>query len=348
MKKVLVTGAAGFLGGWIVESFHLAGLPVRAGVRRWSSASRLTRRSLEVVLCDVLSVPQLREAMSGCDAVVHCAVGDDDVTVTGTRNVVTAAVESRLKRIVHLSSVAVYGNASGLIDEDHPRNGRGNAYAQRKIAAEQVCEPFIGQDAPVVTLRPTIIYGPFSYTWTVSFANRLWSGQWGTFGNSGEGTCNLVYVSDVVQAVARALQSERAIGETFNINGSELISWNEYFERFNEALGRPPLPSINSLPMVLKSRLMAPVRLAGRVALSRFNRTLMNLNAKSSLAARYMRATESSLKLTPTADQLAMYGRKVEFPIDRAREKLGYEPAVGVSQGLGFSAQWLRQNNLLF
>jgi nucleoside-diphosphate-sugar epimerase len=348
MQKILVTGAAGFVGAWVVESFHFSGIPVRAGIRSWTSAARLARQAIEIVPCDVLSKNQLRSAMEGCDAVVHCAVGNEAVTVSGTENVLTAAHEMGLRRVVHLSSVGVYGKATGVIDENGARIGRGDAYAKRKIAAELICEQFIARGTPVVVLRPTIIYGPFSYAWTVSFANRLWSGQWGTFGSAGEGKCNLVYVTDVVQAIYRALQSENAPGEIFNVNGEEIITWNDYFVRFNEALGRPPLPTVNAWPIAVKSRLLSPVRVAGRFALSRFNGTLMKLHAKSSLAAKYMKVTESSLKLTPTNDQLKLYGMDVQYPIDKARQQLGYAPQVGVSQGLEFGVAWLRQHGLLF
>lgn len=347
MEKILVTGAAGFVGAWVVECFHASGIPVRAGIRSWNSASRLARRDIEIVPCDILSPTQLRSAMEGCDAVVHCAVGSDQVTIEGTENVMKEAHEMGLRRIVHLSSIGVYGNATGEIDEQGTRSGR-NAYAKRKIAAELICEQFIQRGAPVVILRPTIIYGPFSYAWTISFANRLWSGHWGTFGRAGQGKCNLVYVTDVVQSIFRALHSDDAVGEIFNINGDEIITWNEYFERFNEALGRPPLPNIQAWPIAIKSRLLAPVRAAGRLALTRYNGALMKLNTKNPLAARYMKATESSLKLTPTSDQLKLYGLDVEYTIDRARNRLGYQPSISVSQGLDFSVAWLRQHGLLF
>ncbi|MCA9192636.1 MAG: NAD(P)-dependent oxidoreductase [Planctomycetales bacterium] len=348
MQKVLVTGAAGFVGGWVAESFDLAGIPVRAGVRRWSSASRLVRRKLEVAPCDVTSVPQLRAAMADCDAVIHCAVGNEEVTVRGTENVLAVAHEMRLERIVHLSSVAVYGEPTGIVPEDHPRNGSSSAYALHKISAENICEKYMQLGAPVVILRPTIVYGPFGYTWTVSFAHRLFSGKWGTFGKHGDGTCNLVYVTDVVQAAARALTSDRAVGATFNINGGDIVTWNEYFRRFNAALGQPPLKEQAIWPIAAKSRLMAPIRAAGRFGLSHCKDWLMSLNAKSALAAQYMRATESSLKVTPTAGQLRLFGRKVDYPNYHAKELLGYQPLVGVSQGVQTAAAWVRQKHLLF
>lgn len=348
MQKVLVTGAAGFVGAWVVECFHLSGIPVRAGIRSWNSAVRLARQDIEIVPCDVLSPAQLRLAMEGCDSVVHCAVGNDAVTVTGTRNVLETASDMGMRRVVHLSSVGVYGNTRGIVDESIRLPANGNAYARRKIAAELVCKEFIARGMPVVVLRPTIIYGPFSYAWTVSFANRLWSGKWGTFGRAGEGKCNLVYVTDVVQAIFRALQTENAPGHFFNINGNEIITWNEYFIRFNEALDRPPLPILKTWPVAIKSRALAPVRAAGRFALSRFNSTLMSVHSRSALAARYMKVTESSLKLTPTSDQLKLFGLDAEYPIHNAQRDLSYSPLININQGLEFSVAWLRQQNLLF
>jgi nucleoside-diphosphate-sugar epimerase len=347
MQKVLVTGAGGFLGGWTVESFLLSGVPVRAGIRSWNSAVRLARHSTEMVPCDVLSPEQIDEALDGCDAVVHCAVGNERVTVTGTRNVLAAARRHHLRRVVHLSSVAVYGKSPGVIDETHPRHSRGNRYAQQKIAAEQVAEEYIEQGVPVVMLRPSIIYGPFGEAWTVSFAKRLVSGKWGTMGRRAEGKCNLVYVTDVVQAIYRALHAEDIEGEAFNINGADVITWNEYFTRFNAALGRQPLRPVNTLPIALKAQLLSPVRSAARYALARFGRAVLRLHAKSSSAAKYMKATESLLKLTPTSEQLKLYGVDAEYVIEKAKTKLGYTPRVETAQGLDFCVAWLRQHGLV-
>ncbi len=348
MQKVLVTGAGGFLGGWVVESFLLAGIPVRAGIRSWNSAVRLARHATEIVPCDVLLPEQIDAALDGCDAVVHCAVGNEHVTVTGTRNLLAAASQHRLDRIVHLSSVAVYGKAPGIIDEACPRRSKGSHYAELKIAAEKVCEEFIDRGTPVVVLRPSIIYGPFSEAWTVSFAKRLASGKWGTMGRRGEGNCNLVYVTDVVQAIYRALLAENAAGEFFNVNGDDVITWNEYFSRFNTALGREPLPAINTWPIAVKAQLLSPVRTSAKYALARFGRVAMRLHAQSSLAAKYMKATESLLKLTPTNEQLKLYGVRAKYVIDKAKDELGYAPRVGSKQGLEFCVAWLHQQGILY
>lgn len=348
MNRVLVTGAGGFVGGWVAESFLLSNIGVRAGIRSWNSALRLVRHPMEIVPCDVLLPQQLDAAMDGCDAVVHCAVGNEDVVVRGTLNVLEAARRQGIRRVVHLSSVAVYGKPTGAITETHSRRARGNHYAHCKIRAEEVCEQFIELGLPIVILRPSIIYGPFGEAWTVSFAKRLISGHWGTFGTRGEGTCNLVYVTDVVQAIYRALTTEAAAGEVYNVNGEERITWNEFFTRFNDALGQSPLRPLNPLPMVVRARLLSPVRNVVRYGLTKFGPAISKLHARSSLAAKYMNSTESSLKLTPTPEQLKLYGVHADYVIDKARAGLGYAPAVGVTQGLDYSVRWLTRHGVLY
>ena len=107
---ILVTGAGGFLGGRVCEILDGGGVAsVRAGVRRWSSAARVGRLPVEIVTCDVRDLVQVERAVAGATAVVHCAVGDRAVTVDGTRNVLEASARHGVKRVVHISTIAVYG-----------------------------------------------------------------------------------------------------------------------------------------------------------------------------------------------------------------------------------------------
>jgi len=173
--KILVTGAGGFIGGRVVETLHLHGREVRGAVRSWSSAARIGRFPVELVRCDVCRMDQVTQALDGCDAVVHCAVGNEAVTVEGTRNVLEAAQNTGVRRVVCLSTVDVYGEATGEVDETVPISAAGTGYATMKAAAERICEGFARKGVGVVVLRPTIVYGPFSKLWTVRFAERLGS-----------------------------------------------------------------------------------------------------------------------------------------------------------------------------
>src|SRR5258708_34191996 len=115
-RRVLVTGAGGFVGGWVCEAMHLSGWTnVRAGIGRWTSAVRIARFPLEIVPCNVLKPAELDQALVGVDSIVHCARGADPaVTVEATRLLLDRPRAAGVRRVVYLSPIPVYGDAEGL------------------------------------------------------------------------------------------------------------------------------------------------------------------------------------------------------------------------------------------
>src|SRR5256885_16351546 len=106
-RPILIIGAGGFIGGRVVEMLQgLLGIPVRASVRRWSSAVRIGRLPVEIVLCDMTDADQVRRAMDGVGAVVHCAYGNPAAFVDGTGTVLQSARAAVVDRVVHLSTMA--------------------------------------------------------------------------------------------------------------------------------------------------------------------------------------------------------------------------------------------------
>jgi nucleoside-diphosphate-sugar epimerase len=346
--RILVTGAGGFIGGWLVEALCLCGIGrVRAGIRRWSSGARIGRFPIEIVLCDVLNKDQVQRATADTDAVVHCSFGSRDVTVKGTENMLIASFLQGVKKFIHLSTVDVYGEVEGNIDETFPCRYTGRIYGDSKIDAEEICRTYSEKGLPVVILRPSIVYGPYSQLWTSKIAQRLQSGRWGIFKGIGEGKCNLVYIEDLLHAILLALNSERAAGQTFNINGPDIISWNEYFQRFNRALGLPDLSEITVTESRLRAAWTGPIKLAARYILSHFGSRVARLYQRSDLARRIMQRTESSLSTVPSAAELSQFSRKVYYSFSKATRLLGYQPRYNVDAGLEMSVQWLRHELLL-
>jgi nucleoside-diphosphate-sugar epimerase len=347
-KTILVTGAGGFIGGWIVETLHLTdSAHVRAGIRRWSSAARLGRLPVDIAFCDVMNKGQITRALAGVNSVIHCAIGARDVIIEGTRNMLDAALMLGVERFVHLSTAEVYGNVSGKIDETFPYQYMGNQYTDSKIEAEKLCWEFYEQGLPVTVIRPTIVYGPFSKDWTVLLAQRLRSDSWGIFKGHGEGICNLVYINDLVSGVLMAASNESAVGEAFNINGPEMITWNQYFQRFSAALGLPELNTIEPTSSELRSAIMKPVRSSARYILNHFGDLVMGVAARFRVVREAMKRAEKTIRMTPTLAELSLYNRDAFYLASKAQNMLGYSPRFDVDTGLQMSIRWLDHHGLL-
>lgn len=341
---VLVTGAGGFIGGRIVEVLHALGRPVRAGVRRWASGARIGRFPVEIVQCDVTDRQQLDRALDGIGAVVHCAVGELDVVTRGTDTLLTAAQAAGVDRIVHLSTVDVYGEATGEIDETAPLTITGKPYGDAKIEAEKICRAHIERGTPVTILRPSLVYGPFSESWTIEWAQRLQARPWMLADADCQGTCNLVYVDDLVGAILRALDSPNAVGEAFNVNGPDRPTWAGYFSALNAALGLPPLQSQSAAASHLSAQLMRPVRSGAKLAIARFEKPIMALYERSDLAKTLMKGAEGLIRKTPTTAEFTMLGRSVSFATSKLEKQLEWRPRFPLADGVDLSAAWLRHH----
>ena len=344
----LVTGASGFIGGRIVEMFHLTGSrKVRAGIHRWSSCARIGRFPVDIVQLDLTDAPAVEKALEGVSEIVHCAKGNREVTVQGTRNLLEAARAANVRRVIHLSTTEVYGPAEGTFTEAAQCSLTGREYGDMKFEAEEVCREFAAAGLPIVIVRPPIVYGPFSTWWTVDLARKIISGRWGTLGAYGEGLCNLLYVDDLVRAIRTALDHPQAPGQTFNINGPEAITWNDYFVKLASGLDLPPLPEHGTPHAALRTAFWEPVRKLGVFVKRNYMDTLKAVARRVKLVDTAMRATERRLKTAPSRAEMTLFRRKARFPADKAREELGFAPKVSIDTGVATCAAWLRHQGFL-
>lgn len=348
--RVLVTGASGFLGGRVVEMMLLSGvaLPV-AAIRGWSRAARVARYGAEFAICDICDPDQVDKAVAGVDAIVHCAKTDDrESIVGGTRNMLEAAVKHGVTRFVFVSTAEVYGpDVQGRIKESHAIESTGRLYGDAKIEAEQVCREFHSRGVKPTILRPSLIYGPFGESWTVEVAKRLQSGKWGLFDQQGDGKANLVYVDDLVQAIVRSLTMDEAKGEAFNVNGPDIVSWNEYFQRCNSALKLPPLKRISATRSRLRTKVMDSVSFVAGKIVERFEDKLMEIYLQGGWAGRMMKRIKGELDCTPSGGELNdLYARDVVYEDQKARDLMGYDPQYDIESGIRQSVYWLQHSEL--
>ena len=342
-ETVFVTGASGFIGGWIVETLFIEGkMDVRPGIRNWSSATRLARFPLEIFLCDVMQPEQIERAIDGATIVLHLATGSPEVIIQGTENMLEAALKKRVRRFVFLSSTAVYGLTAGEIDESMPPISMGWDYADAKIEAEKLCWVYHKKGLPVTIIRPPIVYGPFSYDWVVRFAEKITSGNWGLFKEYGEGICNLLYVSDAVSGIIKAATNDRAAGEIFNLSGPETTSWNDYTIKLNRALGLPELQFINQARSKSVAIFTDLFKALAKLILKYFENPIKTIYERSRYARIVMKGIELKIKTTASLSELKSYNRRGIIVDKKAREILNYQPRYGIEKGVELSVQWLK------
>ena len=245
--KILVTGADGFIGSHLTEALVRAGHDVRAFVlynsfNSWGWLDRCAedvKGKFEVFSGDIRDPHGVRVAMKGCDAVLHLAAliaipysyhSPDtyvDTNIKGTLNVVQAARDLEVAKVVHTSTSEVYGTARFVpITEDHPLQGQ-SPYSASKIGADQIAMSFYHSfGTPVAVLRPFNTYGPRQSARAVipTIITQIANGKRKIKLGAVHPTRDFNYVADTVAGFMAALNSDRNIGEVINIGSNFEIS----------------------------------------------------------------------------------------------------------------------------
>jgi nucleoside-diphosphate-sugar epimerase len=255
-KPVLVLGASGYIGSRVVAALSAS------AVYRPVAASR--RSGLMV---DATNPDSLRVALRDVDCVVDCIAGSNQAMVQSTKVLCDVARASPPRRIVYLSSMAVYGNATGTVREDHVPVPPVSGYGQAKTDSEQILLKYVDDGGDAVILRPTCVFGPGSPQWTTRLGRLLQARRIGDLGNAGDGRCNLAFIDDVVAGIVSALDAQNVSGRAFNINSSSELTWNEFLIAFAKALGATPVRRIAPRMLRIETKLLAPIRKIASMAM---------------------------------------------------------------------------------
>jgi NAD dependent epimerase/dehydratase len=312
-RKVLVTGAAGFIGSHLAERLVALGASVRALVRYNSRNDqgllavlpREIRDSIEVVPGDLRDADTVARCTAGADTVFHLAALISipfsyrnptefvQTNVVGTANILDAARRIGVRRVVHTSTSEVYGSAQYVpIDENHPLQPQ-SPYSASKIAADSIATSyFLSFDFPVAIIRPFNTYGPRqslravipSIALQALRSDRIYLGRLDT-------TRDFNFVSDTVEAFLRIAESDRAVGRVLNVGSGRDVSVGEVVSMIGRIVGRE----------------IAVVEEAGR--------------------------------LRPTASEVL----RLQADASAVRELTGWAPAVPLESGLVLTVDWLRE-----
>jgi NAD dependent epimerase/dehydratase len=258
-RRVLVTGAGGFIGSHLVERLVESGAEVR-GFFRYTSEGRLgwiehapdeIRRAIDPVLGDLRDSDAVQQAMSGTEVVFHLGalIGIPysyvhpretmETNVTGTYNVITAARDHGVSLVVHTSTSETYGTATYVpIDEEHPLQAQ-SPYSATKIAADKLAQSFHhSYGLPLTTVRPFNTYGPRQSPRAVipTIASQALRGTTVKLGHLAP-TRDFTYVADTVEGFVRAAASA-PVGQTFNLGSGQEISIAGLVELVGEILDK--------------------------------------------------------------------------------------------------------------
>jgi dTDP-glucose 4,6-dehydratase len=247
MKKILVTGADGFIGSHLVERLVNQGYKVRAMVlynsfNSWGwldSLNSQIRDSIEIFSGDIRDPFCVNKAVKGCDCVLHLAAliaipysynspkSYLETNIDGTLNVLQAVKENKCSKMVHISTSEVYGSAQYVpIDENHPKIGQ-SPYSATKIAADQLAISFNKSfELPVGIIRPFNTFGPRQSNRAVipTIITQLIDGKNEIKLGNIEATRDFSYVLDTVDGIIAGMNSNENIGKVVNLGAGFEIS----------------------------------------------------------------------------------------------------------------------------
>lgn len=323
---ILVTGGNGHLGRFLVQALQERGDDVRVLALPSEDTSWLEARGVAVHRGDVRQPQTLADPTRGVDAVFHLAamigvwrpMADyRAVNVAGTENVCRAALAAGVSRFVHASSWTIYGMGLGKpVSEEHPPRPLSEPHVLTKLEGEKLVRRMVARDRlPGVILRPGTFFGPHDELHFGRIADRLRSGDWVVIG-SGDNALPLVYVTDVVQGLLRALDTEAAVGQTYNITHDQPMTQREFLGAVAKGIGAPP-----------------PDRRVPYRA----------IYAASCVAERFAKLPRSRRKPLVTRLGVKLFGTDNRHAIDKARRELGYAPEVGLLDGVRLAADWYRE-----
>lgn len=323
----LVTGASGLLGSHIVEQLTLRGAKVRALVRPTSDTSFLESQGCELVQGDVSDLESCHRACEGVARVYHSAakVGDwgkweefEQITIQGTRNMLTAAAEAGVQRFCHISSISSYGHPDGeglVLNETAPL-GRGlhrwSYYSRAKVEAEKLVWDAHKSGKLVCTVvRPSWLYGPRDRATMGRLIDSIRNRKTKLIG-SGDNRLNVVHAGNAAECAILAVESEKGAGEAFNASNDGVLTQAQYFNSVAAALGEPPI------------RKHVPYKVAKSAAFVFECVGHFFGKKKPPLVTRY---------------SVWLIGRRCFFDCTKAREQLGWQSTVPYETGIPAAVQ---------
>lgn len=323
--KVMVLGSTGYIGTQLMKTLQQVTWADPTGASR----TRNREQSVDVdwVPLDTRDSTDLARALKGFDTVVNCVAGDRTSIAKGACDLAAAATAAGCRRIIHMSTMSVYGAAEGWATEDLSLDQPTGWYGEAKREAEMHMKEFAQKGGEVVVLRPGCVFGPGSELWVGRTGRWLKAGRLGDLGAAGDGWSNLVHVDDVCHAVVSALTLQLMHGNilVFNLAAPDSPRWNEYFVDLAVAIGAIPVQRINTRKLQADSILAGPpLKIA-------------------ELLFKYIKKRSRSLPEPIPPGLVKLWGQQIRLDAQHATQTLGIV-WTSYAQSLECSAAWFSES----
>lgn len=326
--RIAITGATGFLGSHLTRKLLQEGRQVLALGRNTEMGARLKAKGAEFVQADLSELPKLVKAFEGCDRVVHCAALSSPwgslkefhrCNVAGTAKVLQATQETRVARLIHISSPSIYFSFAHrtAICEEAPLPGtQVNHYSRTKLEAEKLVDQASADGLGTIILRPRALFGPGD---TVLLPRLLEANQRLGIPRSSRNPVitDLTYIDNAVDAIELALEAPQScLGKAYNITNGDPQQLHKLLEYLFNALDTSP------------RFLNIPYPLAHGIAW--IAEGLGTLLGREPPLTRY---------------SLGVLSYSLTLDISRAQKELGYQASVGVYEGIDRFVEWWEKEN---
>lgn len=324
-QTAFVTGATGFLGGALARRLAADGVYVKALARREGRDSYIANvENIRIVSGNITDADRMVEIAYGCDYIFHVAAATHgklpyqrEVNVGGTANVAHAAASANVKRLIHVSTIAVYGyQYNGIITEDMPHRHGNVPYNTSKSEAEIILRRIAHETGLSFTInRPGLIYGPRSVMWTDNVF-KLAKRRPVPFVNDGHGKVYPIFVDDVVDMLILQATHPAANGEAFNCVYQPQPTLRKYVAKYmalvnNDSWCTYPTGFIKFLAPLVDAVL------------------------------HYAREPQD------IQDLLCMIERDITYSMDKAKTLLNWQPQVSLDEGIQRTIPYLQETGLL-
>ncbi len=325
--KILVTGANGFIGSNLCNCLIQDGHSVTGLVRPSGDRTFLEKlKPLTTKEGDITEPESLKNAMAEVDLVYNVAGFSSDwgpwetfrqANVEGVRNVMEAACEAGARRVVHISSVSVYGFPGKInVQEDtHFLQHPDDPYITTKAEGENLAMAYNGKGIEVAVIRPAGVYGPNDRTTTLQLAPVLLAGKFAHV-DGGRHIMSPVYIDNLLQMIRLAGENTNASGNAFNAVDDGMVTWREFIDWMCTDLACPA------------PRLSAPGALVWPLSVLVENTAKAFGKKESPLINKY---------------RVRVVMRDSHYSTEKAKKLLGYRPRVSTREGVRRTIAWYRR-----